>query len=468
MRLSTFALLSIFTFAAVSQANQYLVKLHDSNPAAAQKFSQSHSGFLQEVSREGNVFLWTTGSKVDCARFSDALVESIEPNRPIRMIPNPSIANHRAEILEALAKNPLPADDMAYPDNPPIQAPKPQTAGADPLLEKAWGIFSTGANKAWEKTPQGKDIVVAVTDTGVDYNHEDLINNIWHNKGEIPDNNIDDDNNGYIDDIIGWDFASNDNKPYDLSMDMFSVLLEGGNPGHGTHCAGVIGARLNNGFGTAGVAPQVQIMPLRFLTEKGHGDTAGAIKAIDYAVKNGANIISASWGGEGEDESDKVLRDAIQRAKDKGVLFIAAAGNGREGVGYDNDNDPKPSYPATYPYENIISVAAIDSTGALAKFSNWGNKTVKLGAPGVKILSTVPGNKYQDTVIDLGGIKVTWDGTSMATPFVSGAAAVIWSQNKAQTWEQVRNKLLSTTSKNAALAGKTVTEGSLSLHSLVN
>ena len=292
---------------------------------------------------------------------------------------------------------------------------------------------------------------------------------MWRNKGEIPDNSVDDDKNGYVDDIVGWDFTMNDNKPYDVTGSMMDILLKGGNPGHGTHCSGVIGARLNNGVGTAGVAPQVKIMALRFINETGKGDTASAIKAIDYAVKNGANIISASWGGEAGDEDDSALKEAIQRAEKKGVLFIAAAGNGRmdpttgKSGGFDNDSDKKPMIPASYPYENIIAVAAIDSKGALAEFSNWGHKTVKVGAPGVKILSTVPHNKYQDTIIDLGSIKATWDGTSMAAPFVAGAAAVIWSQSPKQSWQDVKGKLLTNAAPLDSLKDKVATGGRVDL-----
>jgi subtilisin family serine protease len=389
------------------------------------------------------------------------------------LLDNPSIVANRAALLDALESSSNQPDPSAgFKDNPDIQDPPLQAAGSDPMLQKAWGIFAIGADKAWKRTPQGKDIVVAITDTGVDYNHEDLIANMWRNKGEIPNNNIDDDKNGFVDDIVGWDFRSNDNKPYDLSMSLLDILLKGGNPGHGTHCAGVAGARLNNGLGTAGVAPQVRIMAVRFIGEDGKGSDKDAIRSIDYAIKNGANIISASWGGEAGDEEDKALKDAIQRAQDKGVLFIAAAGNGRmnpktmKQAGFDNDKDKKPIVPASFPMDNIIAVAAVDSRERLASFSNWGKKSVKLGAPGVKVLSTVPGNRYQDTIIDMGGIKATWDGTSMAAPFVAGSAAVIWSQNKTQTWQEVKAKLLASTLAIDSLRGKVATDGRIDLKKL--
>lgn len=221
----------------------------------------------------------------------------------------------------------------------------------------------------------------------------------------------------------------------------------------------------------AGVAPNVRIMALRFLSEKGQGTTADGIKAISYGVKNGAKVLSNSWGSEGEDpnegESNKALRDIIQYAEDQGVLFIAAAGNGHQGRGYDNDNDAKPAYPASYEHENIISVAALNEQNQLGAFSNWGEQSVDLGAPGVKIFSTVPGNKYQDTVLDLFGTKVTWDGTSMATPHVAGAAALYWSAHPDKNWREVKEAILNTTIPTAALQGKSVSGGKLSVSKLM-
>jgi len=462
--------------ACIAQAatQEYLVRFNEANADTTKQFLAANGGRLELVSREGLLYKWTTDQTISPAW--NANVAYIQRNHVLSILANPSIEEHRDEILAALND-----DDGGLPDipdlgggggskdKPAIEAPPSQTHGIDPLLEKAWGIFTIGADKAWKETPQGKGIVVAVTDTGADYNHEDLISNMWRNKGEIADNGVDDDKNGYVDDIVGWDFTMNDNKPYDITGSLMDILLKGGNPGHGTHCSGVIGAALNNSVGTAGVAPQVKIMALRFINETGKGDTASAIKAIDYAVNNGANIISASWGGEAGDEDDSALKEALQRAEKKGVLFIAAAGNGRmnpttgKSGGFDNDSDKKPMVPASYPFENIIAVAAIDSKGALAEFSNWGHKSVKVGAPGVKILSTVPHNKYQDTIIDLGSIKATWDGTSMAAPFVSGAAAVIWSQSPKQSWQDVKGKLLANAVPLDSLKDKVATGGRVDL-----
>jgi thermitase len=333
-------------------------------------------------------------------------------------------------------------------------------------------MIDIGVKDGWKVSKGNPDFIVAVIDTGVDYTHEDLLPNIWRNTKEIPNNGIDDDKNGYIDDVIGWDFASNDNKPYDLSMDPLDILFKGGNPGHGTHCAGNVAARGDNGKGIAGVAPNVKIMPLRFITEKGQGTTADAVRAIHYAVDNGAKVMSNSWGSEGEDPADgaenKALRDAVQYAQDHGVIFVAAAGNGHSGKGYDNDSDPKPGMPASYDNDIIISVAAIDKTDALGSFSNWGARSVDIGAPGVAIYSSMVGNNYSDIVIDKMGFKATWDGTSMATPHVAGAVALYWSAHPTKTWQEVKAAVLGSAKKINALANKSVSGGKLDVKALMN
>jgi subtilisin family serine protease len=322
-----------------------------------------------------------------------------------------------------------------------------------------------GVKKAWRAGKGDPEMVVAVIDTGVDYTHEDLVDNLWRNPGEIPNNNIDDDNNGFVDDVIGWDFVSNDNKPYDLKGQIFN----GGNPGHGTHCAGNVAARGDNGKGIAGVAPNVKIMVLRFISDKGQGTTADAIASIRYAVDNGAMITSNSWGSEDEDPNDsegnQALRDAIQYAQDQGTLFVAAAGNGHQGQGYDNDSDSRPAYPASYPHESIISVAALDVNDNLGSFSNWGRNTVDLGAPGVKVYSTVVGNGYTDMVLPI--MEISWDGTSMATPHVAGAAALYWSANPNATWRDVKDALISSAKPINALRGKAVSNGKLDVEALM-
>jgi thermitase len=466
------SVLCISLAAGVSSAAEYLVRFN-SMGGEQDRFVSQRGGKLTLVSEEGMLFKWTTAKiRTLSVPFWNPSVSYIQPNFTIRLLKNPSIEANRPALMQMLkeGKNPFVGSLAgAYPDNPEINAGRIPTTKTDPLLKEAWGMAQIGAATAWSQSVQGRDIIVAVTDTGVDYNHEDLVANMWRNTKEIPDNGLDDDKNGYIDDLVGWDFAANDNKPYDLSGDLYSLLFGGGNPGHGTHVSGVIAASYNNAIGIAGVAPQAKIMALRFISERGQGTTENVIKAIDYAVANGAKVINASWGGEKGDEDDSALIEAIERAEKAGVIFVTSAGNGRSNGtgsgGYDNDNDPKPAIPSTLNIDNIVSVAAIDSTEQLGSFSNWGNRTVKLAAPGVKILSTVPGDRYQDTVIDLPmfGIRATWDGTSMATPHVAGAFALTWGDHPTWSYKQVVDSVLKATKPVPSLSGKVVTGGRLDL-----
>jgi subtilisin family serine protease len=395
---------------------------------------------------------------------TDPAIEFIQPNYAIHLLDGLTLQDplRRAALSRGMHKLGLPTAP-ALPDNPAIPPAPQQGTGADPLVSKQWGMIDIGVKEAWKKTMGSPDMIVAVIDTGVDYTHEDLAPNMWRNPKEIPDNGIDDDGNGFIDDVIGWDFASNDNKPYDLKGTA--------NPGHGTHCAGNVAAKAMNGLGVAGVAPNVRIMALRFLTDKGEGTTADAVKAIHYAVDNGARVLSNSWGSEGEDPSDgsqnQALRDAIKYAEDHGVLFIAAAGNGHNGVGYDNDSDSRPGYPASYDFDNIISVAAIDNKDQLGAFSNWGAKTVDIAAPGVAVFSTTVGNTYSATVYPNLPF-LTWDGTSMATPHVAGAAALYWSAYPNKSWQEVKAAILDSAKKIPAMAGKSVSQGKLDVKALLD
>ena len=252
----------------------------------------------------------------------------------------------------------------------------------DPLFPQLWGLNNTGqtggivdadidAPEAWDVAfgvPEGSDVIVAVIDTGIDYLHPDLFDNMWVNPGEIWGNNIDDDGNGYIDDVYGYDFVQDDSDPSDAS-------------GHGTHCAGTIAGVGDNGLGVTGVNWRCKIMAVRFLDAQGYGETDAAIEAINYAVARGAKILSNSWGGGGYSES---LKAAIIDARDHGVLFVAAAGN------WGMNNDTERFYPASFNISNVVSVAATNDRDLLASFSNYGVGTVHLGAPGVNIVSSVP------------------------------------------------------------------------------
>lgn len=455
----------------------YLIKMA---PGAAKSFAAMSlfSGKAKQVEMLGNdwVRLEPKGNLEVEALKKSPMVLDVQPNYKIRLLENYQTKNKQliAKLMETTEPVAVPADNPEIPG-----APAP-TQGNDPLFVKQWGMNDIGVKDAWGSAPKNSGIVVAVIDTGVDYTHEDLLPNMWRNAGEEgkdaqgrdkSKNGVDDDNNGYVDDVVGWDFVSNDNKPFDLAVEPMQLLLGGGNPGHGTHCAGNVAASTNNGKGVSGVAPNVKIMALRFISDKGEGTTADAIKSIHYAVDNGAQITSNSWGSEGEDpnagEENRALRDAIQYAQDHNSLFIAAAGNGHQGAGYNNDTDPKPAYPASYDHDIIISVAAIDVNNNLGAFSNWGVRSVDIGAPGVQVFSTTVGGLYADTVIDYLGFKATWDGTSMATPHVAGAAALYWSAHPEKTWQQVKAAILGSAEPIPSLSGKVSSNGKLNVKTLM-
>lgn len=309
----------------------------------------------------------------------------------------------------------------------------------DPQYANLWGLNDTAtpdadinAAQAWDLTAGDPNMVVAIIDSGIDYNHPDLAANIWTNPGEIPGNKIDDDKNGYVDDVHGYDFVgSGDADPLDDN-------------GHGTHTAGTIGAVGNNGIGVAGVNWHVKLMALKFLDANGSGYTSDAVEALQYATRMGVKVSNNSWGGGGYSQT---LYDAINAAKAVGHLFVAAAGNSG------TNNDTTPAYPASYTLDNVIAVAAIDGNAARASFSNYGAASVDLGAPGVNILSTTPNNNYS-----------YYSGTSMATPHVAGAAALLYGGCSGFTYGEVRDLLLANTRPLAALADKTFTGGALDLN----
>lgn len=423
-------------------------------------------------------------------------VLAVQPNYPIRLMTDyrlPAGASRDALAREIAKNNNGGIGNIgniigggiggaAKADNPEIPKETVAGTGADSLFSSQWGMTDNNVVSGW-KGARGEGFVVAVLDSGVDYTHEDLVDNMWRNPGETgtdsqgrdkATNGVDDDGNGYIDDVVGWDFVTNDNKPYDLSVDPIQLLFGGGNPGHGTHCAGNVAARGDNGKGIAGVAPKTKIMALRFLSEKGEGSTEAAVKAIQYSIKMGVKVSSNSWGSSGEDPNDaagnQALRDVIEEARLSGQLFVAAAGNGdAQGKGYDNDTSKEPAYPSSYPHENILSVAAIDKNDGLGSFSNWGKATVDIGAPGVAVFSTMVGNQYNDKVIDLPqfGITATWDGTSMATPHVAGAAALYWADHPNATMMDVKKAIMTSAKPISALSGKVVTGGKLSVENLM-
>ena len=324
----------------------------------------------------------------------------------------------------------------------------------DPQFASTYGLHNTGqeggttdadidAPAAWDITTGSNTVVVAVIDTGVDYTHPDLVNNMWINPGETPGNSIDDDGNGVVDDIHGANLIGSGEPTNDLTDEYV----------HGTHVAGTIGAEGNNGIGVAGVAWDVQIMALKVFDVDGFGTMEDAIEAFEYATRMrteyGVNVrvTSNSWRFA---EYSQALYDAVEASGNAGILCVAAAGNDLANL------DFNPRYPAAFDLPNVISVAATDRNDSYAWFTNYGATTVDLAAPGVDILSTLPGNSYG-----------SFSGTSMATPHVSGAAALVWSKFPALTPVQVKGRLLSSIDDISNIPGnstkQTLTNGRLNI-----
>jgi len=323
----------------------------------------------------------------------------------------------------------------------------------DPYYSTQWGLHNTetpgadiAAPNAWGISTGSSSVVVAVIDSGVDYNHPDLAANMWTNTGEIPSNGIDDDGNGYVDDVRGWNFYNGNNDP----MDGMTYL----NTYHGTHCSGIIGAVGNNGVGVCGVNWNVKIMPLRVADQNGSLTVANAALAINYANANGADVISNSWGGTGPSQA---LSEAINNSH---AVVVCAAGNYGTYT-QELNNDIIPIYPASYTSDNIIAVAATNSSDTLASFSHYGQISVDLAAPGVNIYST---NKSS------GSSAASYQylsGTSMATPQVSGVAALVKSVNPRLTNLQIKDIILNNVDVIPSLSEKVNTSGRLNAYKAV-
>jgi len=359
-----------------------------------------------------------------------------------------------------------------------IQAPDVQPApenvveGVDPLTGGDWAmgkIHMPSVDDVRGTQGSSTPIIAAVIDTGVDYNHEDLNGAMWRNPSNPQE--------------VGYDFAHSSDKPFDirhfdldgcfkddackLGQDTGKFLT---NPGHGTHCAGHVGAVANNSIGIRGVGGNVQVMALKFFynadeTNAGQGDDAAAVQSIDYAIQHGAKVISASWGGRNERAAAEKseLKNALIRAQKAGVLVVIAAGNDS----INQDSDTQPDFPAAYQLDNLIIVAASDQNDQLASFSNYGAQSVDIAAPGVKILSTTTGGTlYNDVVASYtdnngNAHELDWDGTSMATPIVAGAAALVWSKYPDENYQQIKSRLMKSARQTSGLRGKVVTGGVL-------
>ena len=315
----------------------------------------------------------------------------------------------------------------------------------DPRLAEQYWLRNTGqtggspgadvdAARAWNITTGDPGIVVGVLDSGIDLEHPDLRDNLFVNPGEVAGNGLDDDGNGFVDDVTGWDFVHADNEPFDDAY-------------HGTHVSGIAAALGNNGRGISGIAWRARILPVKFLNAEGIGFSADAIRSIDYATLMGARVLNQSWGG---GAFSNAMFDTISAANVEGVLFVAAAGNDAENI------DIKPHYPASYALPNVIAVAATDDDDGIGVFSSYGARSVLLGAPGVSILSTVPDGDYE-----------VFSGTSMAAPMVAGAAALLLSAEPERTIPEIRARLAASVKPVAALSGRTITGGRLDLFRLL-
>lgn len=331
-----------------------------------------------------------------------------------------------AQALEALRNN--PAVDYVEEN---LQVSIGQLSD-DPKLSSQWALnhsadFDIDAPEAWDLATRGDGVTVAVIDTGIDYRHPDLDGAMWRNAGEIAGNGKDDDGNGYVDDVFGWDFVNNDANPLD-------------DHSHGTHVAGTIGAEGNNGAGISGVAWSASMMALKAFDASGNGSSYNIARALDYAVSMGADISNNSWMLTG---FSRAVSDAIARAGQADHLVVLAAGN--NGVNVEGT-----SYTPTMTHANMLTVAAHTSSGGRASWSNYGSKSIDISAPGAGILSTMPGGGY--------GYK---SGTSMATPHATGTAALVWSANPTLTALEVRKAIMDSVDPMASMKGLTVTGGGL-------
>lgn len=399
-----------------AQANEYIFRWDTAaDPTAVAALRAALGATVIDTSQGWGFELWRTEATLDDATLAALTCDGVYGDITVQL----DYAQANASITGA--------DWAAAPD-----------AGfsEDPKTDKLWGLDNTGqtggkidadidAPEAWAQS-RGSGVVVAVLDTGVDYTHADLAANMWVNPGEIAGNGIDDDGNGYVDDVHGYDFAYNDADPMDRN-------------GHGTHVAGTIAAVADNGTGVAGVAPEAQIMALKFLDDNGNGSLFDAIQALDYAVMMGAQVSNNSWGS---GSYSSALAGAITLAGAAGHTVVAAAGN-------DSTNtDLSGHYPASYDAANLIAVAATDDADRLAYFSNYGITTVDVAAPGQSIYSTLPGDSYG-----------TNSGTSMATPHVTGIVALLLAQNPTLSPEAIRDLLIDTSDPMAALASRSVSGG---------
>lgn len=376
---------------------------------------------IKEVSKEGRIFKISRplverpeGSIEVLSAIRE--IDLVEPNRywKLRRLPQDP-AFHRLWGLKNVGQ-------MAMGDMPTTKG----VSGVDIEIEKVW-----------ETNVGSRAVKVAVIDTGVNYNHADLKPNIWVNEAELNGKpNFDDDGNGCVDDIHGCNFVSNTGDPMD-------------DDGHGTHVAGTIGAVANNNIGVAGINWEVSLIPIKFIDDQDHGTSENAVRAIDYAVKVGARILSNSWG---DYYPSEIIKQAIERAEKANALFVVACGNDTF------DNDVIKDYPSSYDIDNILAVAAVDNSGGLASFSNYGKTSVDIAAPGENILSTYYNPNYPGLAYD------SESGTSMATPHVAGVAALMLAKNNSLTYQQMKKFIMDGARPLPSLKDKNLSHGMLNAY----
>ena len=474
------------------QAHQRLAAVAAKRASAA-SVAQASGGSVDSAIRDGGIRIGSTAPLADAGAQpqapllpSDHVLINGEPAHPqnmvARMATDVDVATFDAALAEqglrllndpaaehglAIIQTPLAAGDAASALRQQIKALEASglVAYAEPdfiLTTTAlptdsafanghlWGLRNTGklngvttvagvdidAVRAWDLTTGSANVIVAVIDSGVRHTHKALAANMWRNPTEIAGNGVDDDGDGFVDNVFGMDAANNDGDPMD-------------DHGHGTHVAGTIGAAANDATMTVGVAWNVRIMACKFLTKDGYGYTSSEIRCIDFAVARGAKVINASYGSRSFSQAQ---HDAIKRARDKGVLFVAAAGN--EGL----NTDVRPHYPSCLNLDNVISVAAVDPNGRRASWSNYGRASVDLGAPGVSILSSL--NTNDDAY-------AWWGGTSMAAPHVSGVAALVLAHKPVVTLADLRARIINTARPLRDLSKRTVSGGMVNAYNAV-
>jgi len=405
-----------------AEGTPYPIRIHE-------QYKRDAQGVLTLLQREecvANHVLVKIGPKQDAATFAremermGAVVEKDLKNGlyllKAPVISLDAVPQLRADVEAAVSCEFTEPDYLAHANVTPN----------DSSYSQLWAMPKISAPAAWDIRRDASSVIVAVIDTGVRYTHADLTANMWQNPGEIAGNGVDDDWNGYIDDIYGIDACNSDSNPVD-------------DAGHGTHCAGTVGAVGNNSRGVVGAAWNVKIMTLKFLSASGSGALSDAIICINYAVANGADLLSNSWGGGPYSSS---LNSAITAAKNADIVFVAAAGNSS------GDNDSTPTYPASYSQDNIVAVAATTSSDTLASFSCYGSASVDIGAPGVAIYSTsFKGDSSYESM----------DGTSMATPLVAGCLAILKAQYPQDHYTRLINRLYDGGTAISALSGKVKT-----------